>query len=395
MKLSYFEQAIADLKSEHRYREFVNISRDCGNFPYAINNFTQKSIIIWCSNDYLAMGQNQEAINQAKLALDQFGIGSGGTRNISGTSSSIHELEQIIADHHRKESACVFVSGYVANDASIQALAKVIPDLIIFSDQKNHASIISGINNSKSKKHIFKHNDLADLENLLAQYPLETNKLIIFESIYSMDGDFGKINEIIMLAKKYRAMTYIDEVHAVGLYGEHGGGLCQQLNLEDHIDLIEGTFAKGFGAIGGYIAGDKIVIDCIRSFASGFIFTTSLPPAIAKAIIVNVKHLQNSQTERKLLFENVDYLKKLLKENNINIVENQSHIISVKIGDALKAKNISQKLLNDYDIYVQHINYPTVEKNDERLRITPSSLHTKKMIEDLVKALAYCISLFK
>jgi 5-aminolevulinate synthase len=387
MKHRYFFETIAKLKEENRYRQFVSISRSCGNFPYAINNKNQKQIIIWCSNDYLGMGQNQQAIIEAKNALDLYGIGSGGTRNISGTSQILIDLEEIIANIHDKESACVFASGYVSNDASIQALVKILPDLIIFSDSKNHASIISGINNSKAKKHIFKHNDIEDLENLLKQYPLDSNKIIIFESIYSMDGDFGKIAEIIDLAKKYQSLTYIDEVHAVGLYGSRGGGLSQQLNLANDIDLIEGTFAKGFGAIGGYIAGDKVVIDAIRSLASGFIFTTSLPPAIASAIISNVKHLQNSNVERENLHRNVKKLKSLLKINNINFVDNQSQIISIRIGDALRAQKISQKLLEDFNIYVQHINYPTVAKGDERLRITPSALHTEKMIEDLVIAL--------
>jgi len=387
MKHRYFFETISKLKEENRYRQFVSISRSCGSFPYAVNNKNQKQIVIWCSNDYLGMGQNPQAIAEAKNALDLYGIGSGGTRNISGTSHILIELENIIASVHDKEGACLFASGYVANDASIQALAKILPDLIIFSDQKNHASIISGINNSKAKKHIFKHNDPDDLENLLKQYPLESNKIIIFESVYSMDGDFGKIAEIINLAKKYQSLTYIDEVHAVGLYGSRGGGLSQELNLANDIDLIEGTFAKGFGAIGGYIAGDKIVIDAIRSLASGFIFTTSLPPAIASAIISNVKHLQNSNSERENLHRNVKKLKSLLKINNINFVDNQSQIISIRIGNALLAQKISQKLLEDFNIYVQHINYPTVAKGDERLRITASALHTDKMIEDLVIAL--------
>ncbi len=387
MKNKFFYEAIAKLKEENRYRQFVNISRSCGQFPYAINNNNNQKIVIWCSNDYLGMGQNPQAITEAKNALDLYGIGSGGTRNISGNSQILIELEKKIANLHDKESACVFASGYVSNDASIQALVKIIPELIIFSDAKNHASIISGINNSKAKKHVFKHNDIEDLENLLKQYPLTANKIIIFESVYSMDGDFGRIAEIINLAKKYQAMTYIDEVHAVGIYGQKGGGLSQQLNLAQDIDLIEGTFAKGFGAIGGYVAGDAIVIDAIRSYASGFIFTTSLPPAIASAIIANVNHLEQSSKERQNLHRNVLQLKSLLASKNIDIIDNQSHIVSIRIGDALKAQTISKKLLEDYNIYVQHINYPTVAKGDERLRITASALHNKKMINDLVEAL--------
>ncbi|GDX36115.1 5-aminolevulinate synthase [Alphaproteobacteria bacterium] len=387
MKLQYFQDTIANLKNENRYRSFVSISRLAGQFPYAINNANQQKIIVFCSNDYLAMGQNSRAINSAQQALNNYGVGSGGTRNISGTSQLLIELEQKTAQLHDKESACVFASGYVANDASIQALVKIIPDLIIFSDQKNHASIISGIKNSNAKKHVFRHNDMVDLENLLQQYPLAQNKLIIFESVYSMDGDFAEIDKIIALAEKYQAMTYIDEVHGVGLYGENGGGLSQQFNLAQKIDFIEGTYAKAFGAIGGYLAGNKIAIDAIRSLASGFIFTTALPPAIISAIITNVDYLKNSSVEREKMHNNVQYLKNSLKANNIAIVNNQSHIISIKIGDALKAQKISQRLLNDFNFYLQHINYPTVARGDERLRITVSSEHNSIMIDNLVKAL--------
>lgn len=387
MKLQYFQDTIANLKNENRYRSFVSISRLAGQFPYAINNANSQKIIVFCSNDYLAMGQNSRAINSAQQALNKYGVGSGGTRNISGTSQLLIELEQKTAQLHDKESACVFASGYVANDASIQALVKIIPDLIIFSDQKNHASIISGIKNSNAKKHVFRHNDMVDLENLLQQYPLAQNKLIIFESVYSMDGDFAEIDKIIALAEKYQAMTYIDEVHGVGLYGKNGGGLSQQFNLAHKIDFIEGTYAKAFGAIGGYLAGNKIAIDAIRSLASGFIFTTALPPAIISAIITNVDHLKNSSVEREKMHNNVQYLKNSLKANNIAIVNNQSHIISIKIGDALKAQKISQRLLNDFNFYLQHINYPTVARGDERLRITVSSEHNSIMIDNLVKAL--------
>jgi 5-aminolevulinate synthase len=387
MKLQYFQDTIANLKNENRYRSFVSISRLAGQFPYAINNVNNQKIIVFCSNDYLAMGQNSRAINSAQQALNKYGVGSGGTRNISGTSQLLIDLEQKTAQLHDKESACVFASGYVANDASIQALVKIIPDLIIFSDQKNHASIISGIKNSNAKKHVFRHNDMVDLENLLQQYPLAQNKLIIFESVYSMDGDFAEIDKIIALAEKYQAMTYIDEVHGVGLYGKNGGGLSEQFNLAQKIDFIEGTYAKAFGAIGGYLAGNKIAIDAIRSLASGFIFTTALPPAIISAIITNVDHLKNSSVEREKMHNNVQYLKNSLKANNIAIVNNQSHIISIKIGDALKAQKISQRLLNDFNFYLQHINYPTVARGDERLRITVSSEHNSIMIDNLVKAL--------
>jgi 5-aminolevulinate synthase len=387
----YFIKAIEDLKSENRYRDFVDIARICGEFPFAINKKNGKKIVVWCSNDYLGMGQNPQAISQAKKALEDYGIGSGGTRNISGNSSPIPDLEKTVADLHHKESGLVFSSGYVANDGAIQALVKIIPDLIIFSDAKNHASIIAGVSNSGAKKHVFRHNDLNHLEELLKNYDLSQPKLIVFESIYSMDGDFGKIVEIVEIAKKYQALTYIDEVHAVGLYGESGAGLSEQLAIQNQIDIIQGTFAKGFGSVGGYITSSKIIIDAIRSYASPFIFSTSTPPSIAVASRVNVEHLAQSKIERQKLFTNVAEVRKRLLQNKINIFENNSHIISLRIGDAKKAKIISQKLLENFDIYVQHINYPTVAKGDERLRITPSALHNQEMIDNLILALTQII----
>jgi 5-aminolevulinate synthase len=395
MNLNYndfFKKSIDDLKLENRYREFVNLERICGEFPYAINKANNKKIIIWCSNDYLGMGQNPLAINKAQLAISKFGIGAGGTRNISGNSYAITELENLVAKLHNKDAGLVFSSGYVANDASIQALVKIIPELIIFSDSKNHASIIAGIRNSLAKKHIFQHNNIDDLHNLIKSYPLNHPKLIVFESVYSMDGDFGNIYDIIEIAKKYNALTYIDEVHAVGLYGKNGAGKSAELNLQHEIDIIQGTFAKGYGAIGGYISASDFIVDAIRSSASPFIFSTAMPPAIASAIISNVKHLMESSIEREKLFKNVAKIKQKLLANNIKIVDNNSHIISIKIGDALKAKLISTKLLNEYNIYIQHINYPTVAKGDERLRLTASSLHDDKMIDDLILALTQVIN---
>lgn len=395
MNLNYndfFKKSIDDLKLENRYREFVNLERICGEFPYAINKANNKKIIIWCSNDYLGMGQNPLAINKAQLAISKFGIGAGGTRNISGNSYAITELENLVAKLHNKDAGLVFSSGYVANDASIQALVKIIPELIIFSDSKNHASIIAGIRNSLAKKHIFQHNNIDDLYNLIKSYPLNHPKLIVFESVYSMDGDFGNIYDIIEIAKKYNALTYIDEVHAVGLYGKNGAGKSAELNLQHEIDIIQGTFAKGYGAIGGYISASDFIVDAIRSSASPFIFSTAMPPAIASAIISNVKHLMESSIEREKLFKNVAKIKQKLLANNIKIVDNNSHIISIKIGDALKAKLISTKLLNEYNIYIQHINYPTVAKGDERLRLTASSLHDDKMIDDLILALTQVIN---
>ncbi|MSP33926.1 MAG: 5-aminolevulinate synthase [Rickettsiales bacterium] len=382
-----FHNSINKLREENRYRQFVNISRLKGDFPYAINNQNGHKITLWCSNDYLGMGQNEDAINAAIDALKGYGIGSGGTRNISGNNNLVVELEKKVASLHKKESALCFVSGYVANDATIQALAKIIPDLVIFSDTKNHASIISGIRNSKLEKHIFRHNDMRHLEELLQKFPPEKPKMIIFESIYSMDGDFGKISEIITLAKKYNALTYVDEVHAVGLYGNTGAGLCEELGLESQIDIIQGTFAKAYGCIGGYIAGKQEIIDAVRLNASGFIFTTSLPPSICAAIITNINHLKSSSKERKIHQEKVATLKNALRKAGIKIVENQSHIVSIVVGDAKKAEEISTRLLKDFDIYVQHINYPTVAKGDERLRITVTPLHSDEMILGLLQAL--------
>jgi 5-aminolevulinate synthase len=390
--LQHFIDATNQLKAQNRYREFVDITRICNEFPFAINNKNKQKIIVWCSNDYLAMSQNRNAIDQAKLALDNYGVGSGGTRNISGNHNLITKLETEIAKLHNKESGLVFSSGYVANDATIQALAKIIPSLVIFSDQKNHASIIAGVRNSKLTKYIFQHNNLIDLENKLQQLDINIPKIIIAESVYSMDGDFGNIPAIVELAKKYQALTFIDEVHAVGLYGDNGAGLCRQWQIENEIDIIQGTFAKAFGVIGGYIAGKKAVIDAIRSFASGFIFSTSMPPSIISAIMANVDHLKNSNHERIIHQANVKLLKKKLSDAQIPIVCKDSHIISIRIGDALKAKLISQKLLNDFNLYIQHINYPTVDYGDERLRITISPLHSEEMINQLIDALKICLN---
>lgn len=385
--LSYFRQAIERLKEENRYREFVNISRIRGQFPYAINNQSGKKIVVWCSNDYLGAGQDEGAVKKAKEALDHYGLGAGGTRNISGNSGIVIELEKELAKLHNKEASLSFVSGYVANDATIQALAKILPNLVIFSDEKNHASIISGIRNSGAQKEIFRHNDVSHLEELLKKYPINQPKIIIFEAVYSMDGDFGEVKEIIDLAQKYQALTYIDEVHAVGLYGKSGAGLSQELGLSNQIDIIQGTCSKAFGTIGGYIAGKSEIIDAVRSIASGFIFTTALPPVIAAATIYNVSQVQIDDSMRKALHQNVALLKSELESCGVKIIKNNSHIISVRIGDAARARKISQRLLDEFNIYVQHINYPTVAKGDERLRIIITPLHDKKMIEDLVLAL--------
>ena len=382
-----FTSSINKLIEEDNYREFVDISRISAEFPIAINNQNNKKITLWCSNDYLGLGQRQEAIKEAVETAQNFGIGAGGTRNISGTNHHLVELEEELARLHNKESALVFTSGYMANSASIETLAKIIPDLVIFSDAKNHASIISGIRNSRLEKNIFKHNDISHLEELLQKYDINQPKIIIFESVYSMDGNFAKIAKILELAKKYYALTYIDEVHAVGLYGDNGAGLAREVGLDQKIDIIQGTLAKAYGSMGGYIAGSKEIIDAIRSYASGFIFTTAIPPMIASAARYNIKYLKENKDLQILHRQKVEKLKIALKRESIEILENDSHIILIIIGCPVKCKKISKILLEDYNIYITNINYPTVAKGEERLRITITPLHTDKMIENLVKSL--------
>lgn len=391
---NFFTNSIEKFKSENRYREFVNLSRICNEFPYAIDNETGKKISIWCSNDYLAMGQNQVAMAKAVEAIKKYGLGSGGTRNISGTNKEVVDLENEIANLYQRQKALSFVSGYVCNDSSIQALAKIIPNLIIFSDEKNHASIISGIRNSRLEKNIFRHNDMNHLEELLKKYPISASKLIIFESVYSMDGDFGKVEEIVNLAKKYNCLTYCDEVHGVGIYGEKGEGYCYEIGFGKEIDIIQGTFGKAFGVIGGFISGKEEIIDAIRLNSSGFIFSTALPPMIAACVRQNIINLRDNNQLRIFYKKQIANLKKALKEAEIVIIENDSHIISIKIGDAKKAQEISKKLRNEFQIYVQHINYPTVERGDERLRITITPLHNDKMIAEFVEALKICLKTY-
>jgi 5-aminolevulinate synthase len=315
------------------------------------------------------------------------GAGSGGTRNIGGSHHALIELEAEIADLHNKESALVFTSGYISNDASISSLAKIRPILVIFSDPRNHASIIEGIKRSGCQKHIFKHNNFLDLEEKLKLVDINTPKLIIFESVYSMDGIVAPIAKYCELAKKYNALTYIDEVHAVGMYGPRGGGICEQFGLMDQLDIIEGTLSKGFGVMGGYIAAKKEIIEAIRLMSPGFIFTTSLPPSIAAGAKASISHLKNSQKERVMLFDRVNKLKQKLKEHDISFLDNQSHMVPIIIGDPELCRSISERLFDVHDIFVQHINYPTVAKGTERLRITPTPLHSDQNIDDLVKAL--------
>jgi 5-aminolevulinate synthase len=372
---------------EDRYRTFVNLERDANKFPYAFCKSINSDVVLWCSNDYLGMGLHPDIIKSAQIALNKFGIGAGGTRNISGNSSALVELEETLAYLHQKEQALVFSSGYVANQSTLVALATVFKDLVFFSDSDNHSSIISGIRNSRAEKYIFDHNSVGSLRSQLQKVAIDRPKIIVFESIYSMDGSISPIKEICALAKEYNALTYIDEVHAVALYGAHGGGVSEKLGLNDHIDIIQGTLGKGFGGFGGYIAAEKDIIESIRLTAAGLIFTTALPPVIAAGLNASIKHLMNSSIERDMHQMKVAMFKQKLLKANINFLNNDSHIIPIIIGDAKLAKSISERLLKEYKIYVQHINYPTVPKGTERLRVIITPHHSEQMMKDFIAAL--------
>ena len=384
-----FKNRLNQLKSENRYRSFVELERHVGRHPYATWNSPNgpKDVVIWCSNDYLGMGQHPAVIDAMQSAIVHLGSGAGGTRNISGTSTAIVELETALAALHGKSRALVLTSGYVANEASISALAGLLDDVVIFSDEMNHASIISGIRYARCEKVIFRHNDCAHLETLLQAQPLDRPKIIIFESVYSMDGDTSPIAEIADLAQKYNALTYLDEVHAVGMYGEQGGGVAQMRGVADRIDVIQGTLGKAFGVVGGYIAADDVICDAVRSFGSGFIFTTALPPALAYGALASVQYLQSSAIERDRQKQQAETLKQKLRAANLPILEGDTHIVPVMVNDADNCTRICQFLLNEHQIYVQPINYPTVPKGTERLRLTPGPFHSDRMIDDLVDAL--------
>ena len=387
---SLFKEHVNQLKAENRYRVFANLERKAGEHPHAIwhSDFGPKEVIIWCSNDYLGMGQSKKSIKAMAESVYSHGTGAGGTRNISGTSHTIVSLENELAALHSKERALIFTSGYVANEASISAISSLLDDPVIFSDSMNHASIISGIRYGRAEKIIFRHNDTEHLETLLRAQPFGRHKLIIFESVYSMDGDVSPILEIVKLAKKYNAMTYLDEVHAVGMYGNEGGGIAQQEGLESEIDILQGTLGKAFGAMGGYIAASDAICDAVRGYGSGFIFTTAMPPALAAAALSSVQHLRQSQIERNAQQRQSKQLKKRLREYGMPFLTGNTHIVPVMVGDAAKCSQISKILLEKYGFYIQPINFPTVPKGTERLRITPGPLHNDKMIDDLVIALS-------
>lgn len=366
-----FEKAIRSVREEERYRVFTEIEYKVGQAPYAYSKKLDKQIIVFCSNDYLGMSQHSVVIDTTIEVTKKCGVGAGGTRNISGTSSYIVELEAELANLHDKEAGLVFTSGYVANQATLTTLAKIMPDCVIFSDELNHASIIQGIRDSRLEKQIFLHNDLNHLESLLSQYPLEKPKLIVFESAYSMLGDVTPIGAVCDLAKKYQALTYIDEVHSVGLYGKGGAGMAEKLGVMDKIDIIQGTLAKAYGAIGGYITAKSVIVDAIRSLASGFIFTTALPPSIAAAATASIRYLRNNKEVRNKHQEAVKKVKNGFKDIGVNFLDHGTHIIPVMVNDPFLVKKIAEDLLNDHDIYVQHINFPTVPRGKERLRVTP------------------------
>jgi 5-aminolevulinate synthase len=387
--ISRFREALAGLRREGRYRVFADIVRRRGSYPQALYHSEQNArpITVWCSNDYLCMGQHPKVIAAMHEALETTGAGSGGTRNISGTTHYHVELERELADLHGKEAALIFTSGFVSNDTTLATLAKLLPGLIAFSDEQNHASMIEGIRHGGIEKRIFKHNDMADLEAQLRAADPAAPKLIAFESVYSMDGDFSPIEKICDLAEKYGAMTYLDEVHSVGLYGPRGAGVAARDGVMHRVDIIEGTLAKAFGVMGGYITASAELIDCIRSFAPGFIFTTSIAPVLAAGVLASVRHLKESNAEREKLQERAEKLKSLLREAGLPLMETISHIVPVFVGDAATCKSVSDTLLREHAIYVQPINFPTVPRGTERLRFTPSPMHTDAMMEQLVRAL--------
>jgi 5-aminolevulinate synthase len=385
-----FQTAVEQVRGEGRYRVFADLKRVRGRFPKAVRrreDGSEQEVVVWCSNDYLGMGQHPAVLEAMKAEVDAAGAGAGGTRNISGTTRSAVDLEAELASWHRKEAALLFTSGYVANEATLSTLQRILPGLIIFSDSLNHASMIAGIRNGGGERHIFAHNDLEHLERLLAAAPAGAPKLVAFESVYSMDGDIADLAGTIALAKKYGAMTYLDEVHAVGLYGPTGAGVAERDGVLDGIDIVECTLGKAIGVMGGYIAADAVIVDAVRSWASGFIFTTSLPPALTAGALASVRHLKAHPELRAAHQERAAALKARLAEAGIPVMPSESHIVPVFVGDPVHTKMISDLLLEEHGVYVQPINYPTVPKGTERLRFTPSPNHDDAMMDDLVRAM--------
>ncbi|ESQ80699.1 hypothetical protein ABENE_22310 [Asticcacaulis benevestitus DSM 16100 = ATCC BAA-896] len=389
--LSQFESFISQLKLDGRYRTFIELERLAGEFPVALwhgANGETAPVTVWCSNDYLGMGQHPAVLAAMHATLDMSGAGTGGTRNISGTQRQHVALEAELADLHRKEAALIFTSGWISNLAALGTLGKLLPDCAIFSDELNHNSMIEGIRRSGAEKFIFRHNDVEHLDSLMRAVDPERPKIVAFESVYSMDGDISPIADICDVADRYGALTYLDEVHAVGLYGAHGGGIAEQRGIVDRLTIIEGTLAKAFGVMGGYVAGPSLLIDVIRSAADSFIFSTSLCPHLAAGATAAIQHLKVSSVERMQHQRNVAKLKGMLQEAGLPVMDTETHILPILIGDAHRCRRASEILLSDYGIYVQPINYPTVPVGSERLRLTPTPFHTERHMTDLVTALS-------
>ncbi|MCQ8185695.1 5-aminolevulinate synthase [Parvularcula maris] len=387
---SAFENALGAVHREGRYRVFADLERQCGRFPAAtvhLEDGSTKEITVWCSNDYLGMGQDPRVLEAMHGALKHVGAGAGGTRNIAGTTHYHVLLEQELASLHQKEAALLFTSGYIGNEATLSTLARLLPGVVILSDELNHASMIQGIKGGRCEKLIWRHNDVAHLEELLAALPEDQPKIVAFESVYSMDGDIAPIGEIAAVAKKYGALTYLDEVHGVGLYGEQGGGVAERDGLLGEIDIVEGTLGKAIGVMGGYIAGDAVLVDAVRSFASSFIFTTALSPVLVAGALASVRALKEGQELRALHQKRAAQLKAALTERGLPVMESESHIVPLLVGDPVHCKGISDRLLHEYGVYVQPINYPTVPRGTERLRFSPTPLHTEEHIAHLVDAL--------
>jgi 5-aminolevulinate synthase len=386
---AYFSAALARLRGERRYRVFADIERIAGRFPHAVwhSPAGAREVVIWCSNDYLGMGQHPQVIGAMVAAATRMGTGAGGTRNIAGNNHPLVELEGELADLHGKEAALVFTSGYISNQTGISTIARLMPGCLILSDALNHNSMIEGVRQARSEKQIFRHNDMAHLEALLAAADPERPKLIVFESLYSMDGDVAPVHRICDLAERYGAMTYVDEVHAVGMYGARGGGICEREGVAGRIDVIEGTLAKAFGCLGGYIAGRHALIDSVRSYAPGFIFTTALPPAVCAAATAAIRHLKTSRWERDRHQDRAARTKAVLAAAGLPVMPSPTHIVPLLVGDPQRCKQASDRLLTEHGIYIQPINYPTVPRGTERLRITPSPYHDDALIDALAEAL--------